>query len=125
MTAPPSARRSNWRRALLHAPLLVGGWAVFAWFWVIVLGQVWSTFDLWVLIVASVLLLPALTVGWVLHNVALFRRRGPRQALRQVEAAYASDFYGRRIEADWAALSTEREITIRVDGPVKRYSARG
>lgn len=107
----------------MHVLLLLFGWAVFLWFWFIVFGQAWSSTDLWVLLTVSAILFPAVTIAWVLHNLSLYQRKGPRRNVPAVDAAYTVDFYGRRIVADWARLAGQRRISIAVDGSVKRYLA--
>lgn len=121
MNSPGSARLPTWRRAVLHVLIVLFGWAVFVWFWVIVMGQAGSRADLWLLLVVSVLLFPVLTVAWVLHNLALYQRKGPRRNVPQVDVSYEVDFYGRRIEADWKRLAGQPRINIQIEGQVKRY----
>jgi hypothetical protein len=125
------------RRRALHAAVLVLGWLAFCamWAWVLI-GPGAPRLLLW-LGLASLLLFPAVTLVWVAHNVALYRRLGPRRGLRHVAPHYAQDFVGRRVDADWPALRDARRVTIAVatetlDGDVdggrgtvlvKRYAA--
>jgi hypothetical protein len=117
------ARLPHWGSRLWHAVLIAVGWLAFFWFWVIVLGRPWGSLDLWLLIVVPLVTAPAVTGIWILHNLAIYRRKGPRRAVRTVDLSYSIDFYGRRVAADWANLASQRRIDIVIDGDVKRYVA--
>ena len=108
-------------RIVVHAAANLLGWIAFFWSWAVVLGRPHETADLWWLIIGSALLFPLLTIGWIRHNVMIFRRRGPRRASRAVPLQYAVDFNGRHIEADWPHLASARIVTIETIGTVKRF----
>lgn len=125
MTPEPSVRDDPlpWHRALGHGLLVVAGWVLFVLAWWVVARRPWDSYDLTMLIAAAVLLIPAITYAWIAHNVAIYKRLGPRRSARPVERRYERDFNGRTIDADWADLHTRAHITIDADGPVKRYRA--
>lgn len=120
----PTPLRS-WPQRLLHLIALVVGWALFFWGWYDVLGQLWDTTALVWLIVGSLVLLPLMTVAWVLHNVGIHRRKGPRTGVRKVDETYQHDWNGREIAADFAALARASVIVIDVEGKRKVYRAGG
>lgn len=109
-------------RGLLHALGVIVGWLLFALFWWLVLARPWESRDLWLLIVGSLVLLPIITAIWVVHNVALFRRRGPRRSVPAVDPVFDRDSLNRPLVADWALLRATQEVTIAFDGAAKRYS---
>jgi hypothetical protein len=113
---------SGWFRRLVHVISLIAGWALFGWFWWHVIAT--QSFDhrllVW-LIGGSLVLLPLVTVIWVLHNVAIFRAKGPRRQVRERELQYPQDWMGRRVEADWPALRAAQAINIRLDNGTKQY----
>lgn len=113
----------NWRRRLLHALGVAGGWLLFGFLWWLVFSQPWATRELTLLVAAALLLFPILTLGWVAHNRAIFRRLGPRRGVREVALRYEHDFNGRRVLADWSALAQARQVEIRIEGSDKRYVA--
>lgn len=115
----------GWPQRLLHLAALAIGWGLFFWGWHDVLGQHWNTTALVWLIVGSLVLLPAMTVAWVLHNVGIHRRKGPRTGLREVDDTYARDWNGREICADFAALARANVVVIDVEGKRKVYRAGG
>jgi len=115
----------GWPQRLLHLALLVVGWGLFIWGWHDVLGQHWDTTALIWLIVGSLVLLPAMTIAWVLHNVGIHRRKGPRTGLRKVDETYRHDWNGREIAADFAALAHANVVVIDVEGKRKVYRAGG
>ena len=115
----------GWPQRLLHLAALVVGWGLFFWGWHDVLGQHWDTTALIWLIVGSLVLLPAMTIAWVLHNVGIHRRKGPRTGLRKVDETYRHDWNGREIAADFAALAHANVVVIDVEGKRKVYRAGG
>ena len=133
MTEPAAAAEARlgptplrgWPQRLLHLALLVVGWGLFFWGWHDVLGQHWDTTALVWLIVGSLVLLPAMTIAWVLHNVGIHRRKGPRTGLRKVDETYWHDWNGREISADFAALARSNVVVIDVEGKRKVYRAGG
>jgi hypothetical protein len=110
---------------LLHALIIGLGWLLFVYSWWLVLQQPRATDTLRNLIIGAVVIMPTLTVAWVLHNVGIHRRKGPRRAGAVVPLVYDVDFNGRHIEADWAALQSQRSVIIERDGNVKRYVGGG
>lgn len=133
MTGPAAAAEARlsstplrgWPQRLLHLAALVVGWVLFSWGWYDVLRQHWDTTALIWLIVGSLVLLPAMTFAWVLHNVGIHRRKGPRTGLRKVDETYQHDWNGREISADFAALARASVVVIDVEGKRKVYRAGG
>jgi hypothetical protein len=115
-------RRVSVPRGLVHALGVIIGWLVFALFWWLVLARPWESRDLWLLIVGSLVLLPIITAIWVVHNVALFRRRGPRRSVPAVDPQFERDSLDRPLIADWSLVRTAQQVTIAHDGAAKRYS---
>ena len=115
----------GWPQRLLHLAALAVGWGLFVWGWRDVLGQRWDTTALVWLLVGSLLLLPALTFAWVLHNVGIHRRKGPRTGTRAVDETYRHDWNGREICADFPALARAPVVVIDVEGKRKVYRAGG
>ena len=111
---------SRWH-VVLHVLAIVAGWGLFAWSWWLVSGQPNATDDLRNLIVGAVIVMPTLTIAWVLHNVGIHRRKGPRRAVAPVPLRYDTDFNGRRIVADWPALQRARTVVIERGDGVKRF----
>lgn len=115
----------GWPQRLLHFAALAVGWGLFSWGWYDVLGQHWETEFLKWLVTGSVVILPLVTIAWVLHNVGIHRRKGPRTGTRKVDEAYRHDWNGREISADFAALARASVVVIDVEGKRKVYRAGG
>lgn len=108
-------------RRLVHALVVLAGWVLFVWGWERVASGQPAVGELLWLIVGALVLVPALTLSWVLHNVGIYRRKGPRRSSALVALDYTHDFNGRRIDADWTALAGARRVLIRNDGGHKRF----
>jgi hypothetical protein len=114
--------RSGWQR-LLHLAGLAAGWALFVYWWYLVAINDWDETDVALIILVTLVVSPALTIGWVLHNRGIFRRKGPRMDQPRVAIDYVVDWNGRKVQADWAALADAAVVAVTVDGPHKIYQA--
>lgn len=112
--------RGGWQR-LLHLVGVLAGWGVFGYWWYLVAIGDWDQTDVALIIFVTLIVSPTLTVGWVLHNLGIFRRKGPRMDQPKVDLEYAQDWNGRTVQADWARLRDAPVIAVTVDGPHKRY----
>lgn len=119
-----SALRS-WPQRLVHVLAVLAGWAIFFWGWHEVLGRPWDNRTLWWLIAGSLVVLPAFTIAWILHNRGIHRRKGPRLGVPHVNEAYAVDWNGRPVRADWVALGRAHLVVIDVEGDDKVYRVAG
>jgi hypothetical protein len=123
---PPDPRTEAGQvRQALHILLAGAGWVLFFYWWSIVLGRV-SPREIRftaLFIGISLVVVVAATVIWVLHNVAIFRRRGPRTKVRPVDLEVRVDHLGRslRMETDADALRGARLVRVLVDGGRKVY----
>lgn len=108
-------------RELLRIAFVVVGWIGFVWMWVLVGRQPWDSSRLVWLIVGAFVIVPLLTLAWVLHNRALFKRKGERRGVTPADFAYATDWHGRTVDADWSALARSRFVTVSVEGERKVY----
>jgi hypothetical protein len=119
---PPLKRQHlPWRAGLWHLLMLALGWGLFVLGWWRVATRPWQSDDLRLLFIGSLLVFPVLTVAWVLHNVGIHRRKGPRKAVPAVREQYDTDFLGRTVKADWPALQQARAVTITVEGDTKHF----
>lgn len=133
MTEPAAAPRARfsptplrgWPQRLVHLLALLAGWGLFIWGWYDVLGQPWDTNALSWLIGGSVVVLPTITLAWVLHNVGIYRRKGPRNSVRTVDESYRQDWNGREVCADLQALSRASIVIIDIEGNRKVYRPAG
>lgn len=120
---PPQRPRPAF--AVLRKPIqflvVVLGWMGFVWLWVLVAARPWESQRLLWLIVGSFIVLPLLTGAWVMHNRALFKRKGERRAVAVAEMRYTHDWHGREVQADWSRLKRSRLVHISADGARKVY----
>lgn len=110
--------------ALWHLVVVVAGWCLFGGFWWTVLWQPAHplTNIIW-LIASALVLLPAVTLYWILHNRGIYARKGPRRKVLVVEAVYANDWAGRPVHAEFGQLRQARLITIHSTAEEKFFQA--
>jgi hypothetical protein len=101
------------------------GWLLFGYWWWLVLQRVSRTevtFTGWFLLF-SFFIIVTVTALWVLHNVSLFRRKGPRLTIREAEANLRHDTLGRRlaVEGSEGALTEAPVVRVQVDDGHKVY----
>jgi hypothetical protein len=104
------------------------GWGLFAWGWQRALSSSTEAATLRALIIGVVLVVPVLTLSWIAHNRGIYRRKGPRREVQTARLHYESDFNGRLVLGDWAALANAQRVEIHIEGDngeLKRYRTRG
>ncbi len=96
-----------------HLILVVFGWCLFGGFWWFVLLQESHALTniIW-LLSGALVLLPIITLYWVMHNRRIYARKGPRRQVKVVETEYAQDWVGRPVRAQFDQLRLARLITI-------------
>jgi hypothetical protein len=107
-----------------HIIVVVAGWCLFGGFWWIVLQQPSDllTNIVW-LLVSALVLLPVITLYWVLHNRGIYARKGPRRQVLVVETAYAKDWAGRPVRAEFGQLRQASLIAIHSTADEKFFQA--
>lgn len=123
---PPGAQglsgaAQRWRQGLWGG----AGWLSWAGLWLWALSASGLPAPLQVLLVATLVLAPALTLAWVAHNVGVYLRKGPRRKGGLPQPPPLRDAHGRRIEADWRALRRAGWIEVDVRDGVKCYGPGG
>ena len=86
-------------RRIFHTVIAVAGWVLFLYWWWLVFRRVNDTevsYTLWFIAIALYIIV-AVTVVWALHNVLIFRRRGPRTKVREVQEDFSRDTVGRPV----------------------------
>lgn len=124
MTSPRDGGRSGWRRAV-HLLAIVAGWFLFFWGWHRVLAGRPDFESLRLLIAGAAIVVPVVTISWILHNRGIHRRKGPRRSVPTAVLDYRVDFNGRQVLADFRALADVQRVRIDVEGSLKRYHADG
>ncbi len=121
MSRARPARLAHRLQIAAHLCAVIVGWGLFAWMWWLVARQSRHADDFWWLLIAALVVVPAITLAWVAHNKGLYRRLGPRRTLREVEPDYARDFNRRQVVADWTALAPARFVRVEIVGSEKRF----
>lgn len=133
MTTTSSSRQrpleSGPVRQALHTLFTIAGWCLFLWWWYLVLQRVSRAeieFTGW-FIALSLAVIVLTTALWAFHNVRIFRRKGPRQKLREVATDLTHDSVGRPVYMPIVAdeCLTSREIVIRIEDGKKVYRTPG
>lgn len=112
-------------RQALHILIAGAGWVLFFYWWSIVLRRVSSQEVRFtaLFIGISLVVVVAITLAWVIHNLSLFRRRGPRTNVRRVDQDVRQDHLGRALqfEAGHESIRTAPTVRVIVDGGRKLY----
>jgi hypothetical protein len=120
----PRDSLDGWGRRLVHAVVLVAGWVLFFYWWWEVAIRDWDKTEIALIILVTLIVAPVITAWWVLHNIGIFRRKGPRLGVPRVPVEYPRDWNGRTVDADWERLNDARLIVVTVEDDRKLY-ARG
>jgi len=118
-----ATRLASWPQRAAHVLIIAIGWGLYFWFWHLVSGKVTDSRQLMLLLLGATIVVPVMTLSWVLHNVGIHRRRGARRTVPKGDPNYNVDYNGRSILADWPALAREQAIEISVVGRLKCYRA--
>ena len=123
----PAAGRPALRgtQTLIHGIVLLLGWAGFFALWWRIALRPWTDSFLPVLLTTLLIALPAVTLLWVVHNIDLHRRKGPRTRVLARSGDSPPDTIGSGAMADWAALRNAQIVVIEEVGGVKQYRAAG
>lgn len=107
-----------------HVILVVAGWCTFGGFWwLVLLQEPYPLSDIIWLLVGTLVVLPAITLYWVMHNRGIYARKGPRRQVQVIETAYAQDWAGRPVRAEFGSIRQARIITISSTADEKRFLA--
>lgn len=114
-------------RRTIHLLVALAGWVLFTYWWWLVMRQTGRDQIVWTLtfIAISLAVIVLATVLWVVHNVRLSRRKGPRL---KVGTRPAGERAGTRTPAPLpqrgdAGLTTSPLVRVVVEGGTKAYRA--
>ena len=97
--SPPLVQAGPLRR-VFHSLVALAGWVLFGYWWWLVARRVSAHEVRFTLLVIGIALgvIVLLTAAWALHNIMIFRRRGPRTHLRAVVQDFSHDTVGRSVQ---------------------------
>lgn len=96
-----------------HVLVVVLGWGIFGWsWWTVVSNQPFHPTVLTTLIVLSIVIVPLVTLYWVVHNREIYIQKGPRQGRRSLPDTYPQDWTGRWVHAQFETLRHARRVII-------------
>lgn len=114
-------------RRLFHLLIALGGWALFVYWWWLVLGRLDPAHVRFtvVFILGTLASCVLLTVGWVFHNLRIFRRKGPRLRVPPSSYEFERDRLGRelRFASPGERLRASPVVEIRLERDGKTYRA--
>jgi len=103
----------------------LAGWALYIWWWILVLGrldhhQVRLTL---IFIGVTLLVCVTLTALWTFHNLRIFRHKGPRTRVREADEAYVRDQLGRSLafKGSEQQLRNDPVVVVRMEHEGKVY----
>lgn len=111
-------------RRLLHVVANLAGWMLFAYLWFrVILYYTWDTRTLVAVLILFSVGIPFVTLYWVLHNVRIFKVKGPRTGVPAIEEKYDSDWQGTPVIANWPAMREARGISVDIQHGAKMFRA--
>lgn len=115
---------TKWR-SLFHYLLLFPFWAAFFWGWWFILFH-WPRTELIVslrLLAFSGSLCGIVITLWIHHNIAIFKRKGPRREVKQISMTLASDVLGRPLVLARPGVLCESWVVVDLENGRKVYGA--
>jgi hypothetical protein len=112
-------------RRVVHTLVALAGWVLFGYWWWLVARRV-SEHEIRftvVLIAIALLVIVSLTAAWAMHNLRIFRARGPRLGLRAVTQDLSHDTVGREVRLPSVpdACRSASVVKVRLEAGVKVY----
>ena len=90
---------------LLHVLVVAIGWGIFGWsWWTVGFNQPFHPTVLTILILLTLIIVPAVTLYWVEHNRDIYVRKGQRRGVHSAPEIYQHDWRGRMVHAQFDAL---------------------
>ena len=124
----PPTRGGPVRRAF-HTVLALAGWVLFVYWWWLVFrrvsqAEIRSTL---LFIAVALVVIVAVTAAWAIHNVWIFRRRGARRHLREVDEDFSRDTVGREVLLPTVptVCTVAAGVSVRVRAGAKVYATGG
>lgn len=109
----------------LHGVVVVLGWIMFGWgWWTVGFVHTLRPTVLPALIVLTLIIVPLLTLFWVVHNREIYARKGQRTGLRASVETYTQDWSGRQVHAEFEALRHAALVMIN-STPTDKYFLSG
>jgi hypothetical protein len=112
----PPPRQAGPARRVLHTLITLAGWALFLYWWWIVVHRV-SGRELRftaLFIAVSLAIIVFATLAWAWHNLRIFKRRGPRLKVRESIPDFSHDGIGRTIEYGNGRLDRQSAAVVYV-----------
>jgi hypothetical protein len=103
---------------------VLGGWILFVWFWLRVAGETSPGTILWgvAAVGAITALVTTTTVWWIVHNLRIHKRKGPRRSVPIAMPVYRQDFLGRDLDGDWSLLRRSSVVVVLAEDGRKRFA---
>ncbi len=112
------SRTRNPVQRTFHSLVSLGGWILFVWFWWTVFARPMDRSALYTFgfLLLALVAIVGIHLLWVRFNVDLYRTRGQRTQVREVEFVATEDRLGRRlIGGEWDALRAASLIELSFD----------
>jgi hypothetical protein len=103
---------------------ILGGWLVFGWSWMRVARETSPDTVLWGVgaIGAITVLVIATTAWWIVHNIRIYKKKGPRRSVPIAMPGYRQDFLGRELDGDWSLLRRSSVVVVLAEDGRKRFA---
>lgn len=127
--SPEPLQQAGPVRRTMHYLFALLGWVLFGYWWWIVLGHTGRHQIVWTLafIGISLAVIVLVTALWVVHNVRIFRQKGPRlhQGARPVDPREGAPVLPPMRVREDADLLTSPVVRVVIEGGLKAYRTAG
>lgn len=97
----------------LHIMVVTLGWGIFGWsWWTVSSNQPFHPVVLATLITLTIIIVPLVTLVWVVHNREIYARKGKRLGGRSLPENYSQDWTGRLVHAQFESLRHAQRVII-------------
>lgn len=112
-----------WQR-VLHGVVLLIGWCIYFWFlYRVVKYSSKDLIDVGYFVLICFIVLPLTIYSWIIHNVNIFKRKGPRTNVRLANEVYEQDWLGTPVHLNIEDVRKASVVIIEITPQGKYFNS--